>query len=101
MKILEREQPLSACRASISLACIYSAMDDKVKSVEYLRKAIQYKEEYIAISPLLLTELKNHPMLDLVRHEPEFQKLIKIAEEKWISERRKIEKLMQEEGISD
>jgi len=100
-EILEREQPLSSCRASVSLACIYSAMDDKVKSVEYLRKAIQYKEEYIAISPLLLTELKNHPMLDLIRQEPEFQKLIKIAEEKWISERRKIEKLMQEEGISD
>ncbi|MDF1561287.1 MAG: helix-turn-helix domain-containing protein [Bacteroidales bacterium] len=101
MKILEREQPHSACRASVSLACIYSAMDDKVKSVEYLRKAIQYKEEYIAISPLLITEFKNNPMFDIIRREPEFQKLIRIAEEKWISERRKIEKLMQEEGISD
>ncbi len=100
-KILEREQPLSSCRASISLACIYSAMDHKAKSLEYLRKAIQYKEEYIAISPLLITELKNHPMFNNIRNEPEFQKLIKIAEEKWISERRKIKKLMQEKGISD
>ncbi len=101
MKAIEREQPSISCKAYISLAGIYSAMDNKTKSVEYLRKAIQCKEEYIIIDPQLITELKNHPMFDVIRNEPEFQKLLMIAEEKWNSERKKIEKYMREEGISD
>ncbi len=101
MKAIEGEQPPISCKAYISLACIYSAMDNKAKSVEYLRKAIQCKQEYIVIDPQLITEFKNHPMFDVIRDEPEFQKLIMIAEEKWNSERKKIEKYLREEGIPD
>jgi TolB-like protein/AraC-like DNA-binding protein len=101
MKALEREQLSVSCMGYISLAGVYSAMDNKAKSVEYLRKAIQCKEEYILIGPQLITEFKNHPMFEVIRDEPEFRKLITIAEEKWNSERKKIEKYLREEGISD
>ena len=101
MKAIEREQPSISCNAYLSLAFIYSAMDNKAKSVEYLRKASQCKEEYIVNDPQLLKELKNHPMFDVIRDEPEFQKLITISEEKWNSERKKIEKYLREEAISD
>jgi tetratricopeptide (TPR) repeat protein len=101
MKLIEEGQPLYSCKAYINLACIYSAMDNKTKSVEYLRKAIQCDEEYIYMYPSLITELKNHPMFNVIRDEPEFHKLINIAEEKWNTERKKIEKYLREEGISD
>lgn len=101
MKAIEREQPSVSCKAYLSLAFIYSAMDNKAKSVDYLRKASQCKEAYIVNNPQILEELKNHPMFDVIRDEPEFQKLIKISEEKWNSERKKIEKYLRKEAISD
>lgn len=101
MKAIELGNPSVSCRACLSLAFIYSAMDNKAKSVEYLRKASPCMEEYIVIDPQLITELKYHPIYEVIRDEPEFQKLIKIAEEKWNSERKKIEKYLREEGISD
>ena len=101
MKAIERGKPSVSCWACLGLAFIYSAMDDKVKSVEYLRKASPCMEEYIVIDPQMITELKYHPIYEVIRDEPEFQKLIKIAEKKWNSERKKIEKYLREEGISD
>jgi hypothetical protein len=95
-KIIEQNQPLSLCHAYIRLACIYSAMADKVKAVEFLRKAVKCKEEDVVVSPSLIIEFKNHPMFDIIRDEPEFQELIKIAEDKWLPEKKKIERLLQE-----
>ena len=101
MKAIEQEQPSVSCRACLSLALIYSAMDNKAESVEYLRKASQCMEEYVVIDPLSIAELKNHPMFEVIRDEPEFRKLIKIAELKWNSERKKIAQYLREEGISE
>jgi TolB-like protein/AraC-like DNA-binding protein len=76
------------------LMFIYSAMGDKAKAMENLRKVIAFK--YFLIEPIRLYELKNHPIFETIRGEPEFQKYINDCEINWQPQREKIEKILKE-----
>jgi hypothetical protein len=47
----------------------------------------------------VVTFLKLFPMFDNIRSEPEFQDYLREAENHYLSERKKVEKLLKEEGI--
>jgi tetratricopeptide (TPR) repeat protein len=84
-------------RSYFNLFGVYSAMGEKDKAIENLRKVIKYND--LVIPTPYIAYLKNHPMFDTIRDEPEYHEFIKIAEESFLPERKKIEKLLQEEGI--
>jgi hypothetical protein len=65
--------------------------------MEYIKKAAGCKDLKVHLVRIL--ELKNHPMLDTVRNEPEFQQFIKTLELRYLKERAKVEKLLREERI--
>jgi AraC-like DNA-binding protein/TolB-like protein len=78
-----------------SLARIYSILNDKQKSLQYL--------EIIKKSPSVpftfIKDLKNDPMFDNVRSEPEFQKIACELEKKYLEEHEKIKKLIIRKGL--
>ena len=76
---------------------MYSAMDDKGKAIESLRNALKYN--HLEIYSPWIVRFKSDQHWDAIRDEPEFQEFNKSAEALWLPERKKIEKVLQEEGI--
>jgi TolB-like protein/AraC-like DNA-binding protein len=97
LKKIEQDQPDSRGWDYYLLAGMYSGMDDKDKAIESLRKALKYKD-IARYSPWIIM-YKFIPQWDAIRDEPEFQELFKRAEAWWLPERKKIEKVLKEEGI--
>jgi AraC-like DNA-binding protein/TolB-like protein len=81
--------------AHFNLARIYSVMNDRQKSLYYLgeMKKASYTFEY------MIHELKNDPLFDNVRSEPEFQKITRELEKKYLEEHEKIRKLLISKGL--
>ena len=77
------------------LTCIYSALGEKSKAMEYFRLSQSEK----AFDLQRLTLLKHCPMLSNIRDEPEFQEFIRKLEIRYQTERKKVEELLREEGI--
>ena len=74
------------------LACVYSTLNQKEKAMGYL---VQLKKrDYNDV--LLVTGLKYHPMLDNIRGEPEFAKVLKVVETKYQKEHERVGKLLRE-----
>jgi hypothetical protein len=97
LKIIANNQPASSAKANLALAAVYSAKGNKSEAMNYLRKTMGYKD--LTISPTCIFELKNHPVYDIIRPEPEFQKFVKDMEAKFEVESVKIEKILREEGL--
>ena len=78
-----------------NLALIYAILNDKQKSFQYL--------EMIKKSPSItlnfINDLKTNPMFDNVRSEPEFQKIARELEKKYLEEHEKIRKLLIRHGL--
>ncbi len=66
------------------------------KALGYLR---ELRNNYPASDLQVVTFLKLFPMFDNIRNEPEFQDYLREAENHYLSERQKVEKLLKEEGI--
>lgn len=96
-EIIENKRQGSFCHACFFLMNVYSAMGNKPKSMEYLKKAANC--EKLNMNWYRMFEMKYHPMFDTIRDEPEFQILIETLEERYIRERAKVEKLLMEEGM--
>jgi len=94
LKIAERQNPDSACNACFTLMHIYSAMGNKVKAMENVMRVFACKN--FEIEPFRMYELKNHPMFEIIREEPDFQKLIRKNEARIHPEMKKIEKILQD-----
>ena len=77
------------------LARIYAILNDKQKSLQYL--------EMIKKSPSVplnfINDLKTNPMFDNVHSEPEFQKITRELEKKYLEEHEKIKKLLIRHGL--
>ena len=78
-----------------NLALIYSILNDKPKSMQYL--------EMIKKSPSVtlnfINDLKTNPMFDNVRSDPEFQKITGELEKKYLEQHEKIKKLLISRGL--
>jgi tetratricopeptide (TPR) repeat protein len=84
----------SPCFAYLYLACIYSGMDDKGKATENLRKAVKCKNLFIPVWDII--DLKNSPVFEIMRNEPEFKELVGNAETRLQPQMKKIEKLLKD-----
>ena len=97
LKKIEQDQPNPSGSDYFWLAVTYSAMDDNVRAIESLREA-QKCEDIERRSPEII-RYRDYSLLDGIRGEPEFQEFIRRAEDTYISERKKIEKLLREKGV--
>ncbi len=73
-----------------------AARDEKEKAMENLR---ELRKNFPASDLQVVTFLKRFPMFENIRNMPEFQDYLHEAEIHYLSERRKVEKLLREEGI--
>jgi tetratricopeptide (TPR) repeat protein len=76
------------------LACIYSALNEKEKAIEYLKMLKKRKTD----SRFWLLALKEYPMFDNIRNEPEFVDVLKDVEAKYQKEHDRVGKLLRELG---
>ncbi len=73
-------------------AMVYSAQSEKEKAIEYLE---QNKSYHL----FTLNLIKNAPMFDNIRNEPEFQKILKSTEKKYKKAHRQIKELLKNYDI--
>ena len=92
LKIIERLNPDSICEAYFNLMYVYSAVGNEAKAMESLKTVLACKD--FEIEPFRMYELKNHPIFETIRDEPDFQKLIQKNEARIQPEMRKIEKIL-------
>jgi tetratricopeptide (TPR) repeat protein len=78
-----------------SLAKIYAALNKKQQSLYYLG----FLKKANNTAKLIVYDLKNDPMFDNIRREPEFQKITRELEKKYIEEHEKIKKLLISKGL--
>jgi TolB-like protein len=76
------------------LACTYSAMGEKEKALHYLKEV----NNRITMPLMLVQILKEGPMFDNIRTEPEFIKLKKEFEAKYQKEHKRIAALLRQKG---
>ena len=76
------------------LAFIYAFKGDKQKALENLREITK-----IHICPFgVLVDLKTDPLLNNIRNEPEFQKIVSVMESKYQAEHERVRKWLEEQG---
>lgn len=80
--------------AHVSLAGIYSELNEREKAIFYLRMFKERKTD----SRLWVLVLKEWPMFDNIRNEPEFQEILADAEAKYLKEHERVGKLLRELG---
>jgi tetratricopeptide (TPR) repeat protein len=78
-----------------NLALIYAILNDKQKSLQYLGMIKQSR----SVTLNFINDLKTNPMFDNVRNEPEFQKIARELEKKYLEEHEKIKKLLIRHGL--
>ena len=77
------------------LAKIYAALNNKQQSMYYLG----LMKKATSTPKIFIYDLKNDPMFDNVRNEPEFQKIARELEKKYLEEHEKIKKLIIRNGL--
>jgi len=77
------------------LAQIYAALNNKQQSMNYLG----LMKKATSTPKIFIYGLKNDPMFDNVRSEPEFQKITRELEKKYLEEHEKIKKLLISKGL--
>jgi tetratricopeptide (TPR) repeat protein len=100
IKLIEDEIKLNSANARtydshFNLARIYAILNDKQKSLQYLERI----KESRSVPLNFIKDLKNDPMFDNVRSEPEFQKITRELEKKYLEEHEKIKKLLIRHGL--
>ena len=78
-----------------NLALNYAILNDKQKSLQYLEMIKQSR----SVPLYVIDNLKNSPMFDNIRGEPEFQKITLELEKKYLEEHEKISKLLIRHGL--
>ena len=76
-------------------AGIYAFRGDKVKAYENLKVFNQRK----SFGLWIVTLIKNDPMFDSIRDEPEFQQIVRDVEAKYQAEHERVRRWMEEQGI--
>ena len=100
IKIAKDEIKLNSANARtfdshLQLALIYAILNEKLKLLQYLEMI----KESRSVPLTFINELKTNPMFDHVRNEPEFQKIARELEKKYLEEHEKIKKLLISRGL--
>ncbi len=96
-KIIKEDTGKARGYAYYTLVITYSAMGDKLKAVETMKKMLEHKDE-IPISPVTMLEFRNHPMCDAIQGTPEHKEILRIAEENFQPVKKKIEESLRKAG---
>ena len=80
-----------------NLAEIYTCMGDKGKAYEYL-KMLKQTPLFEVMNLSRLTYIKNDPLFNSIRQEPEFQGIVKDMESKYQAEHERVRKWLEEQG---
>lgn len=96
-KIIKENTGKARGYAYYTLVLTYSAMGDKAKAVETMKKMLEHKDE-IPIGPVAMLEFRNHPMCDAIQGTPEHTEILKIAEDHFLPVKKKIEGFLREAG---
>jgi TolB-like protein/Tfp pilus assembly protein PilF len=79
--------------SSYDLVGVYAVMGEKGKAYEILRMFTRYP-----IFPFTMVgDIKNNPLYNSIRNEPEFQQILKVMEAKYQAEHERIRKWMEEQ----
>ncbi|MGD9929956.1 MAG: helix-turn-helix domain-containing protein [Mangrovibacterium sp.] len=78
------------------LACVYSAMGEKEKALDYLRQVRDHKKTF---SNLLVISMKKWPLLDNVRQKPGFAEILADMETNYQQEHKRAGDLLREKGL--
>jgi len=73
-------------------ACVYAYRGEVEEAMEDLRKFNQVEK----IPQWMVTLIKNDPMLDSLRHEPEFQQIVSDVEAKYQAEHQRVRQWLEE-----
>ena len=77
------------------MGCFYASINENEKTIENLKKLIKGK-----VNPVwLVNYLKDEPMLDGLKNDPEFLDILKKVEINYQNERKKVEKILLEKGM--
>ncbi len=78
----------------LELGCVYALLNEKQIAIENLRMLKKRK-----INPIWLLIYLNHsPLLETIREEPEFKKIVSDVEEKYQAEHEQVKKLLISKG---
>jgi TolB-like protein/Tfp pilus assembly protein PilF len=77
------------------LAASYAAMGDKDKAYENLRSMIQFERMSLWISG----NIKDDPLFDSIRDEPEFQQIVRDVEAKYQAEHERVRQWLEENDL--
>jgi TolB-like protein/AraC-like DNA-binding protein len=78
-----------------SLAAIYTFLGDKDKAYEYLRLFNQRQ----GMPLFMIKEIKNNPLFDTIRNEPEFEQIVRDVEAKYQAEHERVRKWLKERDM--
>jgi TolB-like protein/Tfp pilus assembly protein PilF len=93
-KRTESAFPGSRVDLAYPLAAIYACKGDKGKAYEYLKIFNQNPGSTL----FSLIHLKCDPMFNNIRHEPEFKKIVRDAEAKYLEQHESVRKWLEEQG---
>jgi tetratricopeptide (TPR) repeat protein len=79
-----------------NIACIYAVRGEREKAIEHLKLFNQYENKGKLSS---VTYIKNDPLFDNIRNEPEFQQIVSDMEAKYQAEHERVRKWMEEQGM--
>ena len=79
-----------------NIACIYAVRGEREKAIEHLKLFNQYENKGKLSS---VTYIKNDPLLNSLRNEPEFQQIVRNVEAKHQAEHERVRKWMEEKGM--
>jgi TolB-like protein/AraC-like DNA-binding protein/Tfp pilus assembly protein PilF len=99
LEIIELNKPSKLYLMHLGLTYSYAGDGEKTKALEQLRILNSWDSNLYSCSQI--TGFKISPLLDCIRKEPEFIEFLKNAEARYQEERRKVGKLLREEGILD
>jgi len=99
LKKAEEQNTNATCNAYFTLMHLNAAMGNKARAMENVRMVMACKD--FEIEPYRMFELKNHPIFETIREEPDFQQLIQKNEARIQREMKKIEKILQEYWIEN
>jgi len=94
-EIIKLGRELAQWNAYYDLAATYVFLDDKVKAYQYL-------DEYNkmgSFSLSMINYLKNDPLLNRIRNEERFQKILQNMEAKYQAEHERVKKWLEEQGM--
>jgi tetratricopeptide (TPR) repeat protein len=86
--------PYSIIGADYALALIYASRGDKVKAYKYLKVFDQDQ----CVDLEFVQFLKNDPVFNSIKNEPEFQKIVRNVDARYQTEHERVRKWLEEQG---